>query len=107
MYSGKHEHHPQSDRLLKVIKYGKKLTITKLNHITLSPIQGVQIPEALRGEGQLRLFHNFFIPLKLNVYKKVYDFSFTAFTPPFHLYKSLTAIFLMVELCDRNRRGVF
>ena len=33
LYSGKPEHRPQLDRLLKVIGYGNKLIITKLDRI--------------------------------------------------------------------------
>ena len=47
MYSGKPERHPQLDRLMKVIEYGDKLIITRLNRIAQSLIQGVQLLETL------------------------------------------------------------
>ena len=47
VYSGKPERRPQLDRLMKVIEYGDKLIITRLDRIARSLIQGVQLLETL------------------------------------------------------------
>ena len=51
VYSGKPEHRPQLDRLLKVIEYGDKLIITRLDRIARSLIQGVKLLETLSERG--------------------------------------------------------
>ena len=47
VFSGKSEHRPQLDKLLKVIDGGDKLIITKLDRIARSLIKGVQLLETL------------------------------------------------------------
>ena len=51
VYSGKTKRRPQLDRLLKVIEYGDKLIITRLDRIARSLIQGVQLLETLSEHG--------------------------------------------------------
>ena len=51
VYSGKTERRPQLNRLLKVIEYGDKLIITRLDRIARSLIQGVQLLETLSERG--------------------------------------------------------
>ncbi|MBR4195442.1 MAG: recombinase family protein [Synergistaceae bacterium] len=51
VFSGKSEHRPQLDKLLKVIEGGDKLIITKLDRIARSLIQGVQLLETLGESG--------------------------------------------------------
>ena len=51
VYSGKTERRPQLDRLLKIIDYGDKLVITRLDRIARSLIQGVQLLETLSERG--------------------------------------------------------
>ena len=51
VFSGKTERRPQLDRLLKVIDYGDKLVITRLDRIARSLIQGVQLLETLSERG--------------------------------------------------------
>ena len=51
VYSGKPERRPQLDRLMKVIENGDKLIITRLDRITRSLIQGVQLLETLSEKG--------------------------------------------------------
>ena len=51
VYSGKPEHRPQLDRLLKVIEYGDKLIITRLDRIARSLIKGVHLLETLSDRG--------------------------------------------------------
>ena len=51
VYSWKPERRPQLDRLLKVIDYGDKLIITRLDRIARSLIQGVQLLETLNEKG--------------------------------------------------------
>ena len=51
VYSGKPERRPQLDRLMKVIEYGDKLIITRLDRIARNLIQGVQLLETLSERG--------------------------------------------------------
>ena len=51
VFSGKSEHRPQLDKLLKVIEGGDKLIITKLDRIARSLIKGVQLLETLSEKG--------------------------------------------------------
>ena len=51
VYSGKPERRPQLDRLMKVIEYGDRLIITRLDRIARSLIQGVQLLETLSERG--------------------------------------------------------
>ena len=51
VFSGKSEHRPQLDKLLKVIEEGDKLIITKLDRIARSLIKGVQLLETLSERG--------------------------------------------------------
>ena len=51
VFSGKSEHRPQLDKLLKVIQSSDKLIITKLDRIARSLIKGVQLLEALSEKG--------------------------------------------------------
>lgn len=51
VFSGKTERRPQLDRLLKVIDYGDRLIITRLDRIARSLIQGVQLLETLSERG--------------------------------------------------------
>ncbi len=51
VFSGKSEHRPQLDKLLKVIDGGDKLIITKLDRIARSLIKGVQLLETLSEKG--------------------------------------------------------
>ena len=49
IFSGKTEHRPQLDKLLKVIGGGDRLIITKLDRIARSLIKGIQLLETLRS----------------------------------------------------------
>ena len=51
VFSGKSEHRPQLDKLLKLIEGGDKLIITKLDRIARSLIKGVQLLETLSEKG--------------------------------------------------------
>ncbi|MBQ6664074.1 MAG: recombinase family protein [Synergistaceae bacterium] len=51
VFSGKAEHRPQLDKLLKVIQSGDRLIITKLDRIARSLIQGIQLLESLSDKG--------------------------------------------------------
>ena len=51
VFSGKSERRPQLDRLLKVINYGDKLIITRLDRIARSLTHGVQLLETLSERG--------------------------------------------------------
>lgn len=51
VFSGKTDHRPQLDKLLKVIGSGDKLVITKLDRIARSLIKGIQLLETLSERG--------------------------------------------------------
>ena len=51
IFSGKTEHRPQLDKLLKVIGGGDRLIITKLDRIARSLIKGIQLLETLSERG--------------------------------------------------------
>ena len=51
VFSGKAEHRPQLDKMLKVISGGDKLIITKLDRIARSLIKGIQLIEMLSERG--------------------------------------------------------
>ena len=51
VFSGKAEHRPQLDKMLKVISGGDKLIITKLDRIARSLIKGIQLIETLSERG--------------------------------------------------------
>lgn len=51
IFSGKTEHRPQLDKLLKVIIGGDRLVITKLDRIARSLIKGIQLLETLSERG--------------------------------------------------------
>ena len=51
VFSGKTEHRPQLDKLLKVISGGDRLVITKLDRIARSLIKGIQLLETLSERG--------------------------------------------------------
>lgn len=51
IFSGKTEHRPQLDKLLKVISGGDRLVITKLDRIARSLIKGIQLLETLSERG--------------------------------------------------------
>ena len=51
VFSGSKNHRPELDKLLKIIKSGDTLIITKLDRIARSVMNGIQLIESLNDKG--------------------------------------------------------